>query len=69
MVPNCLTFQQLQAYSAHTIEKAERQHLYMHISSCELCACAVNGFTAIPFGSDELVAIHRDIDSKVNAAQ
>jgi tetratricopeptide (TPR) repeat protein len=39
----------------------------MHISSCELCACAVNGFTALPFASDELVAIHREIDAKVNA--
>jgi tetratricopeptide (TPR) repeat protein len=68
MNSTCLTYNQLQAYSAHTIEKSEREHLYMHISSCELCACAVNGFTAIPFDSDELVATHREIDSKVNAA-
>lgn len=67
MITNCLTYEQLQAYSADTVQKAEREHLYMHISSCELCACAVNGFTAIPFASDELVAIHREIDAKVNA--
>jgi TolA-binding protein len=41
--------------------------LYKHISSCELCACAVNGFTALPFASDDLVAIHREIDVRVNA--
>lgn len=62
----CLTYHQLQAYSVHTIDKAKRQHLYMHISSCELCASAVNGFTAISFESSELVAIQFDIDSKAD---
>jgi tetratricopeptide (TPR) repeat protein len=67
MITNCLTYEQLQAYSADTIKTAEREHLYMHISSCELCAGAVNGFTAFPFASDELVAIHREIDARTNA--
>lgn len=38
----------------------------MHISSCELCACAVNGFAATPFAYEELVAIHHAIDAKTN---
>ncbi len=67
MTTTCLTYEQLQAYSTHTVKKAERERLYMHISSCELCACAVNGFAAIAFTSDELVAIHKQIDEKTNA--
>lgn len=67
MIANCLTYEQLQAYSTHTMKKVERERLYMHISSCELCACAVNGFTVAPFDSSDLVAIHREIDSRVNA--
>jgi tetratricopeptide (TPR) repeat protein len=67
MITNCLTYEQLQAYSAQKMNLAERGRLYMHISSCELCAGAVNGFAAIPFASDELNAIHREIDAKTNA--
>ncbi|MCW3083258.1 MAG: hypothetical protein JWP12_624 [Bacteroidetes bacterium] len=67
MTTTCLTYEQLQAYSTHTVKTAERERLYMHISSCELCACAVNGFAAIAFTSDELVAIHKQIDAKTNA--
>lgn len=67
MITNCLTYDQLLAYSTHTVNNVERGHLYMHISSCELCACAVNGFAASPFASNELVAIHREIDAKTNA--
>jgi len=67
MITNCLTYDQLLAYSTHNVNSAERGHLYMHISSCELCACAVNGFAASPFASDELVAIHREIDARTNA--
>jgi hypothetical protein len=67
MITNCLTFEQLQAYTSTTINKVEKSLLYTHISNCELCACAVNGFATIPFASDELVAIHRKIDAKTNA--
>lgn len=67
MITNCLTYEQLQAYTSTTINKVEKSLLYTHISNCELCACAVNGFTTIPFASDELVAIHRKIDAKTNA--
>lgn len=64
---HCLSYEQLQSYSLNTSEKVERAQLYQHISTCELCACAVNGFTAIPFGSDEADAIHHQLDLKVNA--
>lgn len=64
---NCLSFEQLQSYSLNKSEKEERAHLYMHISTCELCACAVNGFTAIPFTSADVDAIDHQIDMKTNA--
>lgn len=66
---NCLSFEQLQSYSLNKSDKEERAHLYMHISTCELCACAVNGFTAIPFTSADVDAIDHQIDMKTNAMQ
>lgn len=57
----------MQSYSLNKSEKEERAQLYMHISKCELCACAVNGFTAISFTSAEVDAIHHQIDAKTNA--
>ena len=67
MNTNCLTFEQLQSYSLNKSGKDEHAHLYMHISTCELCACAVNGFTAISFTSADVDAIHNQIDVKTNA--
>ncbi len=64
---NCLSFEQLQSYSLNISGKDEHAHLYMHISTCELCACAVNGFTAISFTSADVDAIHNQIDVKTNA--
>jgi len=66
MYTNCLSFEQLQSYSLNLSEKNERAQLYMHISTCELCACAVNGFTAIPFTSADIDAIHHQVDLKTN---
>jgi hypothetical protein len=63
----CLDFEQLQRYSQRLAPKAEMNALYRHISGCELCACAVNGFSVLPFTSDDLVAIHREIDVKCGA--
>jgi TolA-binding protein len=68
MISNCLTYDQLKAYSEHTLAAPESEQLYMHISTCGMCACAVNGFSAISFTSDDLVAIHREIDVKANPA-
>lgn len=67
MYTNCLTFEQLQSYSLNKSDKEEHAHLYMHISTCELCACAVNGFTAISFTSADVDAIDHQIDMKTNA--
>nr|MBA3971461.1 hypothetical protein [Bacteroidota bacterium] len=68
MFSNCLTYEQLESYSLNTSEKVERAHHYMHISTCELCACAVNGFTAVSFTSAEVDAIKHQIDVRTNAA-
>lgn len=64
---NCLSFEQLQSYSLNKSDKEEKAQLYMHISTCELCTCAVNGFTAISFTSADVDAIHNQIDVKTNA--
>lgn len=64
---DCLTFEQLRAYALNKSNKLERVQTYKHISTCELCACAVNGFTAIPFSFSDVDAIHNQIDVKTNA--
>ena len=64
---DCLTFDQLQAYAINKSNKLETIQTYKHISTCELCACAVNGFTAIPFSFSDVDAIHNQIDVKTNA--
>lgn len=67
MLNNCLTYEQLQSYSLNKSGKEEKAQIYMHISTCELCACAVNGFTAISFTPADVDAIHQQIDVKINA--
>ena len=67
MFTDCLTYEQLQTYTSNKGNDAEREQIYKHISGCELCACAVNGFAALPFTSDDIVAIHREIDVRINA--
>jgi tetratricopeptide (TPR) repeat protein len=64
---DCLTFDQLQAYATHKSNNLESAQTYKHISTCELCACAVNGFAAIPFSFSDVDAIHNQIDVKINA--
>jgi Tetratricopeptide repeat len=64
---NCITYTQLHAYVAHTCSKEESAQLYQHIANCELCACAVNGFTAIPFTAVEIENIHHQLHLKINA--
>jgi tetratricopeptide (TPR) repeat protein len=61
---NCLTYEQLQSYSLNRGEKEARAQLYQHISTCELCTCAVNGFAAIPFTLTDVDAICHQIDLK-----
>jgi len=64
----CLTYEQLSSYSENTIDLSEKESLYKHISQCELCSCAVNGFAAMPFTENELVAINQIVDVKSNAS-
>jgi len=64
---NCLSFEQLHAYTTYKTNKVEREQLYIHISSCELCASAVNGFSVMPFSFQDLTNIHHVIDVKTNA--
>jgi hypothetical protein len=40
--------------------------MYKHLLTCELCAFAVNGYTAEPFSINELVAINSKIDEKTH---
>jgi TolA-binding protein len=63
---DCLTFDQLEAYALNKSNKLESAQTYKHISTCELCACAVNGFTAIPFSFSDVDAIHNQIDVRTN---
>jgi hypothetical protein len=63
----CLTFGQLRDYSLNKGTVLERASQYQHISQCELCACAVNGFTAMPFTIAEVNAIHHQVNVKANA--
>ncbi|MFL5765304.1 MAG: tetratricopeptide repeat protein [Bacteroidia bacterium] len=65
---SCLTFGQLRDYSFNKGSREERALQYLHISQCELCACAVNGFTAMPFTIAEVNAIHHQVDVRANAA-
>lgn len=64
----CLTYEQLSSYTDNTINLSEKESLYKHISQCELCSCAVNGFAAMPFTENELVAINQIVDVKSNAS-
>jgi len=64
MNTNCLTYEQLERYCGNNISTAERNKIYNHIFTCELCSCAVNGFTTAPFSINELVAINQTIDKK-----
>jgi hypothetical protein len=64
----CLTYEQLSSYTDNTINFSEKESLYKHISQCELCSCAVNGFAAMPFTENELVAINQIVDVKSNAS-
>jgi hypothetical protein len=67
MFTECLTYKQLQNYTLNKSDKTEHAQIYKHISTCELCACAVNGFAAIPFTSADVDAIHNQIDVRTNA--
>jgi hypothetical protein len=66
---NCLTYDELSAYTTNKMDSTRRAHLYQHIATCELCACAVNGFSAIPFASVDINNLYEKIDMKTNVKQ
>jgi hypothetical protein len=66
---NCLTYEELSAYTTNKMNSTRRAQLYQHIATCELCACAVNGFSAIPFASVDINNLYEKIDMKTNVKQ
>ena len=63
---NCLTYEELSSYTTNKMESSVRAMLYQHISTCELCSCAVNGFTAVPFASSDINNLYDKIDMKTS---
>ena len=66
---NCLTYEELCAYTSNKLETSTRAKLYQHIATCELCTCAVNGFTSIPVSSIDINTLYDKIDMKTNVKQ
>jgi tetratricopeptide (TPR) repeat protein len=64
---HCLTYEQLEKYSLNESAQEEKARIYQHLSTCELCACAVNGFTAVPFTFADVDAIQQHINVRTNA--
>lgn len=65
---NCLSFDKLKAYSENTLSLNEKEQIYIHISNCEMCACAINGFSMISYTSTEIMELHKKINVKANNA-
>lgn len=68
IINNCLTYDQLQAYSLMKNDSAERTQIYKHLSACELCTYAAKGFVYTPFGHSDIIDIHNQIDIRTNTA-
>lgn len=66
---NCLTYEELFAYTSNKLESSTRAKLYQHIATCELCTCAVNGFTSLPLASIDINTLYDKIDMKTNVKQ
>lgn len=66
---NCLTYEELSSYTTNKMDSSVRAKLYQHISTCELCSCAVNGYAAIPFASVDITNLYDKIDMKTNVKQ
>jgi len=64
MTNNCLTYEQLVIYTSAKSNDIEYSQLYNHVSTCELCAYAVKGFSVAPFVLDEIVDVNNRIDAK-----
>ncbi len=62
----CLSYEQLKGYCEHQTEKEERHEIYKHLSGCELCATAVNGFSKIPFTKNDVNRIEQKMDARTD---
>ena len=60
----CISLEQLQWYTKKSISKEEHMKIYKHLTQCELCANAVNGFATSPFTKELINKLHHEIDSK-----
>ncbi len=66
---NCLTYEELSAYTTNKMDSTQRSKLYQHITTCELCTCAVNGFSVIPFAPVDINDLNDKIDMKTHVKQ
>ena len=66
---NCLTYEELSAYTTYKMDSTQRAKLYQHITTCELCTCAVNGFSVIPFAPLDINDLNDKIDMKTHVKQ
>ncbi len=66
---DCLSFHQLKGYVDKSIAAEDTKLIYIHITSCELCASAINGFGMLPFTADEVEELNFEVDAKVNVAK
>lgn len=63
----CLSFELLRSYCNNQLNIIEKQKVYHHLHSCELCSSAVNGFTYMPFNKFEINAIYDTVNTKINS--
>ncbi len=61
----CLSYEHLKMYCEKSMNKEEQKEIYKHLSGCELCAYAVNGFTAVPFSQTDIKRMEQKIDAKI----
>ncbi len=66
---DCLTYDELSAYTTKKLDPIQRAKVYHHITTCELCTCAVNGFSAIPFETEDIKDLNNKIDKKAHINQ
>jgi hypothetical protein len=62
---DCLTYEQLEAFVLTGENSKQFSGFQEHILGCELCACAVKGFTEAPFFLIEINDLQKKIDKKI----
>lgn len=67
MNTSCLTYKELSGYAENKLLPSEKNKIYNHLITCELCSNAVNGFGEQAFSINEIVAINQIIETKFSA--